>query len=620
MASLPPGAVESLARAGVTPREREVLVLLIGRLTNREIADRLHCSVRTVESHVSALLGKLGVADRISLAQLGPSLLGANVGASRRLPRPMTSFVGRRRELAEIDELLASTPLVTLIGAPGIGKTRIAVELATRRLAADAGSGAASGLEIAFCDLTPIAEDALVAEVVLAALGGSPPQDRSPTDALSEIVAGRRVLLVLDNCEHVAAGAADAVRAAVGAAPDLRVLATSREPLGVDGELTYLVHTLGAAGATSPASDRSTGPEDDAIRLFTDRARAARPDFRPETADLAAIAEICRRLDGLPLAIELTAPLLRAYSPAQLESALEEVALLTPVGRTVRSHHDTLRSSLEWSHRLLVPDERRLFARLSVFAGSVGLAAIEAICSDAPLARRDVFGLLASLVDRSLVEADTTPSTGSRFRLLFPIRAFAREQAAASGELEGLERRHAEFFAERAEEAEPNLLGPDALDWVSRLRRRHRRHPRRPGLVVRVGGAGVRTPHHRRPRPVLGGLRPAPGMDRPRRRARVRSGGYFNPGAGAGPGRCRQPARGMGPASSRRPSPKRPSILRRAWVTRRRSPEPESHLARCWVACASGRLNHASCSSAHTTGSWRQATGMGQRMHCSASA
>ena len=462
-----PMSPDGLARAGVTEREREVLALLVVRLTNREIAERLGCSVRTVESHVSALLGKLGVHDRVTLAQIGPSLLRASSPAAHRLPKPMTSFVGRLRELAEVEELFALTPLVTLVGAPGIGKTRLAIEVALRRADAAVGQGA----DVVFCDLTPISEDAVVADMVLAALGGEPAPDRSPIEALAALARDRRALLILDNCEHVLAGAADVVRAVVGASDEVQVLATGREPLGLDGEVTYTVRPLGSRAAPSPARDEAIDVRDDATRLFRDRARAARPDFRPGKEEFAAIAAICRRLDGLPLAIELAAPLVRAYSPAQIEAALDDsLAALSSLGRSSASHHRSLRASLDWSHRLLTDGEQRLFARLSVFAGSAGLAAIEAICGDSPLRRREIVGLLASLVDRSLVEADTRPGTADRFRLLFPVRDYAREQAAASGELDELERRHAAFYADRADEAEANLIGPDAPAWVARIR------------------------------------------------------------------------------------------------------------------------------------------------------
>ncbi len=466
-APLLPGSPDGLARAGLTEREREVLALLVARLTNREIAERLGRSVRTVESHVSALLGKLGLHDRVSLAQIGPSLLRASSPAAQRLPKPMSSFVGRQRELREVEELLDATPVVTLVGAPGIGKTRLAIEVALRRAHPPVGQGA----EVVFCDLTPISEDAIVADMVLAALGGEPAPDRSPIEALAALASDRRALLVLDNCEQVLAGAAEVVRAVVGAANEVQVLATGREPLGLDGEVTYGVRPLGSRAAPSSARDVAIDVRDDATRLFHDRARAARPDFRPKKEELVAIAAICRRLDGLPLAIELAAPLVRAYSPAQIAAALDDsFAALSPLGRSGVSHHRSLRASLDWSYRLLTIAQRRLFARLSVFAGSAGLAAIEAICSGSPLTRREIVGLLASLVDRSLVEADTRPESADRFRLLFPVRDYAREHAAVSGELDELERRHAAFYADRADEAEANLIGPDAPAWVARIR------------------------------------------------------------------------------------------------------------------------------------------------------
>ena len=261
----------AIARGGVTAREREVLACLAARLTNREIADRLGCSVRTVESHVSALLSKLDVADRIALARLGQSISGRTLPVGQRLPRPVASFVGRKQELAEIAGLLESNPVVTLVGPPGVGKTRLAVEFV--RDQADAGRLAVS--EVVFCDLTSLSEDAVVADVVLAGLGASAATDRSSLQALMETDPDSAALVVIDNCEHVVRGAADVVHALTSAAPRLRVLATSREPLGVDGEVTYPVRVLGTENAASAANDPAA--LGDAVRLFADRARAAQP-------------------------------------------------------------------------------------------------------------------------------------------------------------------------------------------------------------------------------------------------------------------------------------------------------------------------------------------------------
>ena len=455
----------AIARAGITAREREVLACLAARLTNREIADRLGCSVRTVESHVSALLSKLEVADRIALARLGQSSSSGTLPAGQRLPRPVASFVGRKQELAEIAGLLESNPVVTLVGPPGVGKTRLAVEFV--RDQADAGRLAVS--EVVFCDLTSLSEDAVVADVVLAGLGASAATDRSSLQALRETDPDSTALVVIDNCEHVVRGAADVVHALTSAAPRLRVLATSREPLGVDGEVTYPIRVLGTETVAGAANDPSA--LSDAVRLFADRARAAQPGFRLEAADLEPVTEICRRLDGLPLAIELAAPRLRAFSIRQLAAALDDVlGVLAPRGGRGTSHHGTLRASIEWSHRTLHPAESVLLRRMSVFAGTIGLAAIEAVCADEWLPRREIAGVLASLVDRSLVESEATAGDEHRFRLLFPIRSFARERAAEAGELDELERRHAEFYADRVEEAEPNLIGPTAFEWAARLR------------------------------------------------------------------------------------------------------------------------------------------------------
>jgi Predicted ATPase len=458
-----PDDPDALARAGVTTREREVLACLVARFSNREIAERLGCTVRTVESHVSALLGKLGAPDRIALARLGASLQRDHLPSTARIPRPLTSFVGRGPELAQLGALLAGGRLVTLVGAPGVGKTRLAIEFAHGEV--DARRFDAN--DVVFCDLTTLADDGAVADLVLAAVGASPAPDRTAQEALGEVGRDRRLLLILDNCEHVADEAAATVESVLSTPGDIRVLATSREPIGVDGEVTLTVPVLAAPPPGSPASFAAA----DAVRLFVDRARAARPDLRFEPRDAETVAEICRRLDGLPLAIELAAPRVRAFSLRQLGAALDDIlGAAPPEPRPGAMRRRTLHASIEWSHRTLEPAERLLFRRLSVFVGPATPAAVEAVCAFDDLASPDILATLASLVDRSLVEAVAGPGDDRRFRLLFPIRSFAREEAATSGELEALRRRHAGHFADRAEAAEPHLVGPDAPEWAARVR------------------------------------------------------------------------------------------------------------------------------------------------------
>ncbi|HEX6673700.1 MAG TPA: LuxR C-terminal-related transcriptional regulator [Actinomycetes bacterium] len=464
MAQLGDDATLQLVRAGVTRRELDVLRCLVERLSNREVAERLSVSVRTVESHVSALLAKLGAGSRGELAALGAALLGDRAARpATNLPSRLTSFVGRARELEEVAGLLGSGRLLTLTGPAGTGKTRLALEVA--RTTADRY---ADGVWLA--ELAPLPEGSAVADRLLAALGGQQVPGRSPVETLVAFVVGRRALLVVDNCEHLLAEAATVVRALLDAAAPVKVLATSREPLGSPGEVVYRVDPLPVPG--QGASDLDGVVQSDAVRLLADRARAASPRFRVTAANAAAVAQLCRRLDGLPLALELTAPRLRTFTPDQLTGLLDDrFQLLASGGPALPARHRTLRGAIEWSYDLLGEPERRLFTRLAVFAGSFSLAAAEAVCTDQALARSDVLELLPRLVDRSLVVVDPVGAS-NRYRLLESLRSFARERL---GEATGrsLWRRHAGWFVRVAEEAEPHLRGPDAAGWIATLRQDH---------------------------------------------------------------------------------------------------------------------------------------------------
>ncbi len=450
MAQLGDDATLQLARAGVTRRELEVLRCLVQRLSNREVAERLFVSVRTVESHVSSLLAKLGAGSRGELAALGAALLGDRAARpTNNLPSRLTRFVGRARELEEVAALLGSGRLLTLTGPAGTGKTRLALEVA--RTTAD---GYADGVWLA--ELASLPEGSAVADRLLAALGGQQVPGRSPVETLVAFAPGRRALLVVDNCEHLLAEVATVVRALLDAATPVKVLATSREPLGAPAEVVYRVDPLPVPGQGE--SDLDAVVRSDAVRLLADRAQAASPRFRVTAANAAAVAQLCRRLDGLPLALELTAPRLRTFTPDQLTGLLaDRFELLASGGPALPARHRTLRGAIEWSYDLLGEPERRLFTRLAVFAGSFSLAAVEAVCTDQALARSQVLELLPRLVDRSLVVVDPAGAS-NRYRLLESLRSYARERLDDAGE-RSLWRRHARWFVRLAEEAEPHLLG-----------------------------------------------------------------------------------------------------------------------------------------------------------------
>ncbi|MGK5115120.1 ATP-binding protein, partial [Geodermatophilus sp. CPCC 205506] len=368
-------------------------------------------------------------------------------GAGARLPAERSSFVGRRAELGRLRGLLAGARLVTLVGPGGVGKTRLALRAADglRRSFPDG---------VALADLTAVADPALVAAQVAAALDVRDSTGRWLPASLAEVLGGRRVLLVLDNCEHLRDAAAVLVDALTGTCPGLSVLATSRTPLDVPGEVLCAVPPL--AGA-------------DGVALLEQRARAAVPDLELTPADDAALAELCSRLDGIPLAIELAAVRLRALTPGQLLDRLDDrFGLLRRSGPAGPERHRTLRATMEWSADLIDEPERVLWRRAAVFAAGFDLAAAEAVCADGELPRADVLDTLTRLVEASLLGVDRT-ADGTAFRMLETVRAFGRELLDGSGEGEVVRRRHREWCAGRVAEAAAGFLGPGQVAAFDRL-------------------------------------------------------------------------------------------------------------------------------------------------------
>ncbi|HKA10504.1 MAG TPA: BTAD domain-containing putative transcriptional regulator [Candidatus Dormibacteraeota bacterium] len=383
-----------------------------------------------------------------------------------------TTFVGREELLERLRELLDRSRLVTLVGPGGAGKTRLAAELA-----ASERSRYADGVWMV--ELAPLSDQADLPQSVLAALGlrersllerGRGPVTE-PLDGLLGALAGRRLLIVMDNCEHLVEAAARIADAIVGRCPAVRILATSREPLVVTGETLCPVPSL-----RLPPED--VAPEDAAgyaaVRLFLDRGSAARPDFALTAHTVAAVVQICRRLDGLPLAIELAAARLRSLSVAQVAERLDDrFALLTGGTRTALARHQTLRAVVDWSWELLDEPERALLRRLSVFAGGATLEAAERACAGVGLARAGILDILASLVDKSLVEADGVQRDEMRYRLLDTVRAYGAERLREAGETTAVGRAHAEYFCDLAERAEPELRARNQLTWLARLDAEH---------------------------------------------------------------------------------------------------------------------------------------------------
>jgi predicted ATPase/DNA-binding SARP family transcriptional activator len=366
------------------------------------------------------------------------------------LPVHLTGFIGRDRELDEISALVASARLVTLTGAGGSGKTRLAAETAARGTAFT---------RVEWVDLASVANGENLAEQIVTALHVPERAGIDPLELVIEAFCAGRVLLVLDNCEHIVHACAEFVDALLRGCPRVTVLATSREALGVANETAWLVPPLA---------------QDDATRLFAERARAALPSFALSSANAAPVREICRRLDGIPLAIELAAARVRVLSPDQIASRLDDAFRLLSAGsRTALPRHRTLRATMEWSFGLLALREQVLLSRLSVFSGTFGLEAAERVCAGEPLELEDILDGVAALVDKSLVVMDAAEGD-ARYRLLETVRQYGRERLEQAGETQELARRHAEYFLSVIETAAPNLVGgANSLQLIADLAREH---------------------------------------------------------------------------------------------------------------------------------------------------
>ncbi len=358
-----------------------------------------------------------------------PPLRVSSTVVATRLPVQLTSFVGRDAQLTQLRELLAQNRLVTLTGAGGVGKTRLAIQVAAQ-LAGEFGDG------VWYVDLAPITDPELVAVTVARALGLPDQPGRSTMGTLLRYVGDRQLLMVLDNCEHLLDASAELVVAVLSGAAGLTLLATSREAIGVAGEVSWRVPSLSLV--------------DEAIELFADRARHARPDFTVTDDNAAAVTEICARLDGVPLAIELAAARVRALSLAEiLDSLHDRFRLLTGGARTAVRRQQTLRASVDWSHALLTEPERVLFRRLAVFLGGFDFDAAQAVASSGEVQRYQVLDQLTLLVDKSLVVTDDNGGR-TRYRLLETVRQYALEKLSESGEADAVRSRHRDHYTATA--------------------------------------------------------------------------------------------------------------------------------------------------------------------------
>ena len=390
------------------------------------------------------------------------------------LPIQVTSFVGRVQELSELKRLLPTTRLLTFSGAGGTGKTRLALQLATEVLD-DYKDG------VWFVELAPLVDPALVVHAVAAVLGVHEMQDRPPLAALLDWLRPKQLLLVLDNCEHLIDACAQLADTVLHASRETRILATSREAMGIAGETAYLVAPLQIPDAHHPSPPAEL-KQFDSVRLFAERAQAAQPRFSLSDANASAVADICAQLDGMPLALELAAARVKVFQVEEIAARLSDrFKLLTSGSRTALPRQRTLRATMDWSYALLSEPERTLLRRLSVFAGGWTLEAAELVCPDesevAPSAYlvlhfADVLDGLTRLVDKSLITVDRA-SGGTRYDMLETIRQYASEKLGQSGEGERARARHLRYFLDLAESAEPHLWGADQVGWLDRLEAEH---------------------------------------------------------------------------------------------------------------------------------------------------
>jgi len=379
------------------------------------------------------------------------------------LPAELTSFVGRRMELLELPGALASSRLVSLTGAGGVGKTRLAV-----RLAFGLVDKFRDGVWLV--DLAPLSAPDLIAQTIATTLGIREGPQRAARDALLDSLRSRQLLLVLDNCEHLIGACAELVEALLRQAPALRILATSREALGVSGETICRVPSLSIPEALAPVrADALLDVE--ATQLFVERASGVDPTFRPTPENASAIARICRRLDGIPLAIELAAARVVVLSPAQIEARLQDrFRLLTGGARTAVARQRTLEATMDWSYQLLSSAEQQLLSQLSVFPAAWTLEAAEQVCAADGIGEHDVLDLLSQLVGKSLVVAGGESDGERRYRFLETVRQYAQERLVVAGAADRLRERHFEFFFDEFRGVLPILSHHGQLACLRRLR------------------------------------------------------------------------------------------------------------------------------------------------------
>ena len=383
------------------------------------------------------------------------------------LPSQLSSFIGREQEIGAARRLLGETRLLTLTGTGGAGKTRLALQVA-----AEVIEDYADGVWLV--EMAPLSDPALLPQAVAAVLGvGEGGGERALAETLTDTLRPKSLLLVWDNCEHLVDACAHLAETLLRACPGLRLLATSREALEIGGEAVLPVPPL----ALPPDAQNATAEalaNCDSVRLFVERATAVQPTFHLGAGNIAAVAQVCARLDGIPLALELAAARVKTLSAEQISGRLDDrFRLLTGGSRTALPRQQTLRALIDWSYDLLAPAEKVVLRRLSVFAGGWPLEAAESVCAGDGVEDWEVLDLIARLVAKSLVVAEAPEEGRVRYRMQENLRSYAQERLAEAGEVEALSARRRDWFLALAEEAEPNLSGPEQGSWLNRLERDH---------------------------------------------------------------------------------------------------------------------------------------------------
>jgi predicted ATPase/class 3 adenylate cyclase len=393
-----------------------------------------------------------------------PSLRALEVFPNN-LPLQLTSFIGRKKEIRQIKKLLEQYRLVTLTGSGGIGKTRLSIQVASELL-----NNYPDGAWLV--ELAPVTDPTLVPQAIVTTLGLIDQAGRPPLTVLTDFLQDKQALLILDNCEHLIQACAQLAEALLHACPDLHALTSSREALGISGEMLYHVPSLITPEPLNIAFDIL--PQYEAVQLFVERARAAMHDFSLAQENALAIAQVCHHLDGIPLALELAAARVKVLRVEEIAMRLDDrFHLLTGGSRTAMPRHQTLRAMIDWSHELLSESERLLLRRLSVFAGGWSLEAAESICRDEGIEKNEILDLLTQLLNKSLILAERKQGQKTRYRMLETIRQYARDRLAESGEAERTSEHHLAYFLQLAERAEPELRGAKSIIWLERLEAEH---------------------------------------------------------------------------------------------------------------------------------------------------